>query len=224
MNRTLAIAVPLCCQSVALAATIPLQNGSFETGSLTDWNDGVGIGHAALPGAWTSPSPGNSNVSGDTWSHLGGARGLFPTTVGVFPEGMTAHDGDRWAGGWSFEYISQPLLSALVAGETYTITAAVHASHYGSGGSVEISFGNSVSDRSIVAGVLAGVTTLSDGWQVKSLTFQATEEMAAASWFHFRPFSFTGEDIYMAVDAIPAPSCGALVALASLAVARRRRL
>ena len=89
-------------------------NGSFENGPVFDL-DGMGVnGHANLPAPWTSPMPGDGFVSGDTWSHLGHPRGLAPTFAGVFNPGMTAYDGDRWAGGWDFEYISQPMNWGIV--------------------------------------------------------------------------------------------------------------
>lgn len=214
----------LAASSGATPTPIQPLNGSFESGPVFDY-DGFGFnGHANLPAPWTSPTPGDGNVSGDTWSHLGNPRGLTPTFAGVFDDTMTAYDGDRWAGAWDFEYISQPMSwgIVLVPGQEYSVSAAVHASFYGAGGSVEISFGTSVSDRSMVAGVLPGITTLADGWQVKTLTFTATPEMATATWFHFRPWTADGSNAYLAIDSIPAPGTLALLLTGSLAARRRR--
>lgn len=222
--RLIGVAFIAAAAGAASAATpVPLVNADFENGSVFDPGD-FGYGHANLPAPWSSPSPGNGFVSGDTWSVLGGTRGLLPTVNGVFDAGMTAANGDRWAGAWNFEYISQPLSAELVEGEEYSVFANVHASNYGPGGSIEISFGTSVSDRSVVAGVLPGTTTLADGWQAKTLTFTVTAEMAAATWFHFRPINtIDGRDVYMAVDVIPAPaSVGVLMAGCGV-LARRRR-
>jgi len=220
MIRMVAIGIG-CAASTAVAA-VPLQiaNPSFEFGSVYQI-DALGYGHGNLPDPWTSPSPGSPTISGDTWSHLGGTTGLLPTANNVFPADMVAYHGVRWAGGWNFEYISQPLQSGLVAGLEYVIEAAVHASNIG-GGTIEVSFGTSVSDRSIVAGVFPGSTTLADGWQLKTLTFVATPEMADASWFHFRAYSFTGANTYMAVDTIPAPCTAAVLGLAWCVTTRRR--
>jgi hypothetical protein len=217
------IAIGLGCAASTAAAAVPLQvaNPSFESGAIYEVDD-LGFGHANLPEPWTSPTPGDPFISGDTWSQLGGTRGLLPTANNVFPQSMVAYHGNRWAGGWSFEYISQPLQSGLVAGSEYTIEAAVHASNLGSG-TIEISFGTSASDRSILGGVFPGVTTLADGWQLKSLTFVATPEMAGASWFHFRAYSFTGATTYMAVDTIPAPCTAAILGLACCWTTARRR-
>jgi len=215
-------AAALTAAAPAFADNLNLLNSDFEVGVVID-PDGVGIGHANLPFPWTSPAPGDGQVSGDTWSHLGAPRGLFPTVNGVFPGSMLAYNGDRWAGGWSFEFISQELTTSLVEGNTYTLFAAIHASNLGSGGSVEVSFGNSVADRSIIAGVFPGTVTLADGWQLRRLDFVASQPMSQATWFHYRSFSPTGEQIYMAVDSIPAPSVGATLALGAFAAFARRR-
>ncbi len=212
----------IAAASASAQTAIQLTNSDFEVGTVID-PDGVGIGHANLPFPWTSPAPGDGGISGDTWSHLGAPRGLFPTVNGVFPATMLAYGGDRWAGGWNFEYISQPVTQSIVAGEDYFIIAGIHASNIGPGGSVEVSFGNSVSDRSFVAGVFPGFVTLADGWQTLRLDFTATQDMATATWFHFRSYNPAGAPVYMAVDSIPAPSGAALLGLGMIAAARRRR-
>jgi hypothetical protein len=222
--RLIGVALVAASAGLASAATpVPLENADFEVGAVFDPGD-FGYGHANLPAPWSSPSPGNGFVSGDTWSHLGGTRGLLPNVNGVFDPSMTAANGDRWAGAWNFEYISQPLSAALVEGEEYSVFANVHASNYGPGGSIEISFGTSVGDRTLVAGVLPGTTTLADGWQAKTLTFTVTAEMAAATWFHFRPINtIDSSDVYMAVDVIPAPASVGVVVMGVGLVVRRRR-
>lgn len=224
MKRLLGIAFCLAFPLSAQASTpVNILNADFEVGAVYDPGDGVGTGHANMPAPWTSPSPGDGGVSGDTWSHLGGSRGLHPTVFGVFPASMLAVNGDRWAGAWDFEYISQPLATSLVAGVEYSVFANVHASNYGPGGSVEVSFGTSVSDRTLVAGVLPGTTTIADGWQAKTLVFTATPAMATATWFHFRPINtISGDNVYMAVDVIPAPGTAVLVAIATMTLRRRR--
>lgn len=179
-----AILITLFVPCVAAGAvSIPIPNGDFEAGDVFESpiGYGYGFGEANMPAPWSSPDPFNPQVSGDTWSHLGAPRGMPPTTIGVFWPSTRAFSGDRWLGAWDFEYIAAPLSIALVPGEEYSISAAIIASNLGHGGTFEVAFGNSVSDRSMVAGVFPGVTVPGEDWVYRTLTFTATPAMASAS-------------------------------------------
>ncbi len=207
----------------AAGASAQVVNGNFDTGFV------LASGQAYTPAPWTSTAPGNSSIAFDTWDDTG-SNGLLPNFASVFT-GVTAQSGTRWAGGWNFENMSEPMAFTLTPGQQYTVSAWSHAANapfgYISGG---WSFGlgaNQFATPSVIA--IFPTVTWASGWVFQSATFIAPSNAATLPYlFPICYSSSTTVNCYMGIDGVdiratPTPGSAALLGLSALVTVRRRR-
>lgn len=221
MNRMLAsVGITL---SFAGLAQGQLTNTGFDTGFV------LANGQAHVPAPWTSSGPGNAFVSFDTFDDSG-SNGLAPGFAGLFP-GVTAQSGNRWAGGWHFENMSQLMGSTLIPGGVYAVSAWVHAPNAPIGyvpGGWRFGLGANPSSSPTIVATFPATVTWGQGWVFQSATFIAPSNAGALPYFFPQCYQTGTLNTYMAIDSIdlrlvPAPGAMTLAGLAGVAALRRKR-
>lgn len=204
---------------LAAAAQGQILNGDFETGFVNN------NGHGWTPSPWTSLFPGNTFQSFDTWDSSN-TNGLSPGFNTVFI-GVTAAQGNRWAGGWNFETMFQQMGFALTPNQQYTISALVHAETFGPGG-WEFGLGATANSTPTIVAQFAPTVTWNQGWVLQSATFTAPSNAGSLLYFFPRIYPTGGANCYMGIDdiqihAVPTPGSLALLGLSGVLLKRRRR-
>lgn len=199
-----------------------LVNGSFENGNV------LGGGQAHTPAPWTSTAPGNPFINWDTWENTG-TTGLPPNFAGLFT-GATAPAGVRWAGGFNFEEMGQPLSSTLTPGQQYTLSAFVRPSNPHPPASFEFYIGTGPGSPVTLLTTFPMVPAGS--WTPQSATFTAPLNSGANPWFIMKSYSFaadgTPQTVYVGIDdvyldVVPTPGSGVILGAAGALLLRRRR-
>jgi hypothetical protein len=174
-----AAAMMLIVQS-ATAANL-LRNGSFEQ---TPCATPCSVGAVVAPAEWLQ----RDNLPGATFSN-DGSYGLPPDSYSIF-NGVTAQDGIRWVGVYSYidAGVGQLLTEPLVPGATYTISAYVRPASRTDlflAGKVQFELWNSTSGTDALA--LGAVDMpASANWELRTLTFKAPAQAAAYPMLFFR--------------------------------------
>lgn len=234
MNRTrLALGLAL---SAATPAFAQLLNGSFETGSA--YPGGLNIFSSGTPAPWvaTSFTPDlYDNTGVDGWAigtGVGPYNGMFqgmPAAAGVRFIGFGASTG---FGGINEAF--QQTTALLTPGTTYTVSAMMAADDAGKA----IPYGGPYFGRGQVSvlfnGNLVGTftqNTASMTWQARTISFVAPAATSAVFTFvaQLDPVALangTPANSYIGLDdfrLVPAPGSAALLGLAGITCARRRR-
>jgi len=215
--------VPAVLLAAAAGASGQIVNGNFDTGFVALGGSGTS------PAPWTSTAPGNSSVAFDTWDDTG-ANGLVPTFAAVFP-GVTAQSGSRWAGGWDYENMSEPMAFTLTPGQQYTVSAWVHAPNPNifTAGGWQFGLGANQFATPVTVALFPATVTWNMGWVLQSATFTAPSNAGALPYFFPQVYSSSpAASSYMGIDGVdirptPTPGTTALLGLSGLIFSRRRR-
>lgn len=232
MNRTFF----LLALSAATPAFAQLLNGSFETGSA--YPGGLNIFSSGTPAPWVATS-----FTPDLYDNTGVDGWAIATGVGPYDNmfrGMVAAHGVRFIGfaaSTGFGGINeafQQTTALLTPGTTYTISAMMAADDLGKaipyGGPY---FGRGQVDIYFNSALIGTFTqnTASMTWEARSISFVAPVATSAVFTFvaQLDPVALangTPANSYIGLDnfrLVPAPGSAALLGLAGITCAKRRR-
>lgn len=211
----------------AAPASAQIVNGSFETGLA--YPSGLSIFSPGTPAPWvaTSFTPDlYDNAGADGWG-IGG----IPAYDNMF-KGMAACDAHRFLGfaaSAGFNEAFQQTTVPLTPGQSYTMSTCIAADDLGKA----IPFGGPYFGRGevdvLLNGSLIGTftqNTASLTWEGRSFTFIAPMASTAVFDFIAKVDPATGRAAYIGLDDIrlvPAPGPLAMLGMAGIAAARRRR-
>ena len=202
-----------------LASANILLDGGFDAPALSNWTN------------W-----GSASSFMNVYHNTGGNGFNAPSDFGNFT-GVTAASGQQFVAGLATPstagFISQTLQVPLVAGQTYRMSALLHAavrSDLDLPGTytIALSSDTSLSNR-VDVGVFAMTVNSSQGWVARSVDFVAPTNAANLTTISFISTmnlgqfgSYTGLDSAN-LEAVPEPMSMTVLGLGTLLVARRRR-